>query len=74
MKEKLLEIINRIRTNKQESVLDNIAETDLLRDDLGFNSFDLAELTVHIEDEYDIDVFESGIVNTIGDVLKKLNK
>ena len=32
-------------------------EGDKLRDDLGLTSFDLAELTVRIEDEFDIDIF-----------------
>ena len=34
----------------------------------------LAELTVKLEDEYDIDIFEDGLVNTVGEVLEKLSK
>ena len=45
---------------------------DNLRDNLGLNSFDLAELTVKIEDEFDIDIFEDGLVNTIGEIYEKL--
>ncbi|MGI6794791.1 phosphopantetheine-binding protein, partial [Bacteroides sp. KG68] len=45
---------------------------DNLRDDLGLTSFDLAELTVKLEDEFDIDIFEDGLVNTIGEIYKKL--
>ena len=47
-------------------------EKDDLRGDIGFNSFDLAELTVRIENEFDIDIFEDGIVATVGDILNKL--
>lgn len=52
--------------------LNEISINCLLRDDLGFTSFDLAELTVRIEDEFDIDIFEDGIVSTVGDILNKL--
>ena len=72
MKNKLLLIINQIRLNNGLNVFDIISETDDLRSDIGFNSFDLAELTVRIEDEFDIDIFEDGIVSTVGDILNKL--
>ena len=72
MESLLLLIINQIRLNNGLNVLDIISETDDLRSDIGFNSFDLAELTVRIEDEFDIDIFEDGIVSTVGDILNKL--
>lgn len=68
----LLNVVNDIRLNKQMGPLSEIHDTDRLREDLGFTSFDLAELTVKIEDEYDIDIFEDGLVNTIGEILSKL--
>jgi len=74
MKEKVLTIINEIRENKGLNKLDNIKEADTLRDQLDFSSFDLAELTVRIEDEFDIDIFEDGLVNTVGEIYSKLNK
>ena len=40
--------------------------------DLGLSSMDMATLTVMLEDEYDIDIFEDGIVLTIGEIVKKL--
>ena len=70
----LIEIINSIRTSKQMDVLSEIHESDRLREDYGFTSFDLAELTVKIEDEYDIDIFEDGLVNTVGEILSKLEE
>ena len=54
------------------SELSAINLSDTLRDDIGFTSFDLAELTVRIEDEFDIDIFEDGLVNTVGEIIEKL--
>lgn len=72
METKVLEIINLIRLTKDLPELDTINETDRLRDEIGFSSFDLAELTVRIEDEFDIDIFEDGLVATIGEIYSKL--
>lgn len=72
MKEKVFEIINEIRISKDLPVVKSLSPEDNLRSDLGLTSFDLAELTVRIEDEFDIDIFEEGLVNTIGEVYAKL--
>lgn len=72
MKDKLLLIINQIRLNNNLNVLNVISESDDLRNDIGFNSFDLAELTVRVEDEFGIDIFEDGLVFTVGDIIEKL--
>lgn len=68
----LLKVVNSIRVNKELDKVIEIHETDRLREDYGFTSFDLAELTVKIEDEYDIDIFEDGLVNTVGEIIAKL--
>lgn len=73
MKTRVLQIINEIRANKNLPVLESISGNDKLRD-LDFNSFDLAELTVKIEDEFDVDIFEDGLVSTIGEIFTKLEK
>jgi acyl carrier protein len=73
MKEKILEIINEIRQSKDLPILTELKPSDNLRKDLGLTSFDLAELTVRIEDEFDIDIFEDGLVNTIAEIYSKLN-
>lgn len=70
----LLEVVNSIRDNKELEKLSEIQESDRLREDYGFTSFDLAELTVKIEDEFDIDIFEDGLVNTVGEILAKLEE
>ena len=73
MKNKVIDIINSIRISKGQSVLDVINDSDTLLYDLQLTSFDLAELTVKIEDEFDVDIFEDGLVNTVGDIYAKLS-
>jgi acyl carrier protein len=65
MENKVLEIINKIREAKNLQPVSELQITDNLREDLELTSFDLAELTVNLEDEYDIDIFEDGLVNTV---------
>ncbi len=74
MNTKVLEIINGIRAAKGLSPVDNINAESKLREDLSLTSFDLAELTVKIEDEFDIDIFEDGLVSTVGEIFAKLEK
>ncbi|MBN2830241.1 MAG: acyl carrier protein, partial [Candidatus Cloacimonetes bacterium] len=63
--ETLIEIINYIRENNQLDKLESLNPEDKLQSDIGFDSFDLAELTVRIEDKLGIDIFEDGIVNKV---------
>ena len=70
----LLGIINQIKANKGEKPLDEIRLDMNLRNDLELDSFDLALMTALIEDEFDVDVFEDGIVTTIGEIVEKLEK
>ena len=72
MNEKLLKIINSIKKNKQDKPVESLTEEMRFREDLNLDSFDLAELTVKIEDEFDIDIFEDGLVLTVGEILNKL--
>ncbi len=74
MEQKVLEIINNIRATKDLAPVASLGSDDRLRDDLGLTSFDLAELTVNIEAEFDIDIFEDGLVNTVGEIYEKLQK
>ena len=74
MEQVVLNIINSIREAKNESAVSVLKAEDKLREDLGLTSFDLAELTVRIEDEYGIDIFEIGLVNTVGEIYAKLQK
>lgn len=70
--EKLLEIINDILEGKGEECVKELKPTIDLREDLDFDSFDLALLTAKIEDEFDVDVFEDGVVITVGEIMDKL--
>ena len=74
MKEKVLEIVNGIRVAKSLALVGTLDPDMKLREDLNFTSFDLAELTVKIEDEFDIDIFEDGLVSTVGEIFEKLQK
>jgi len=73
MEVKILEIINTVLDNRTKKILTVLNPEMHLRNDIGFDSLDLAELTVRIEAEYDIDIFEDGIVNTVSEILGKLN-
>ncbi len=72
MENVVLGIINEIRAAKEMAPVEMISAATKLREDLNLTSFDLAELTVKIEDEFDIDIFEDGLVNTVGEILAKL--
>lgn len=71
---KLLEIINGILENTNRETIQELSEEMSLRKDLDFDSLDLAVLTVNIESEFDIDIFEDGNVDTIDEIIKRLQK
>ena len=70
---KLKKYINTVLENRGKSQVTEISELSNLRNDCGLDSLDLAELTVRIEAEYDVDIFEDGVVTTIGEILRKIN-
>ena len=74
MKEKVVEILKGIVLAKGKEIDSEIKSETKLREDLGLTSFDLAELTVKVEDEFDIDIFEDGLVSTVGEIFAKLEK
>ncbi|HPO55889.1 MAG TPA: acyl carrier protein [Ignavibacteriaceae bacterium] len=74
METKIHEIINLILINRKKNKVDEISNEHHLRDYLNLDSLDLAELTVRIENEFGIDVFEDGIVETVGEIIEKLKK
>jgi acyl carrier protein len=65
-------MINEVLESNGDSLISISPEMDL-RDDIGMDSLDLAHLTVLIEDEYGVDIFENGIVGSISEILKKIN-
>ena len=72
MIEEVSKIIKDILKNKGNDREIQISESTSLREDLSFDSFDMAELTVKIESEFGVDIFEDGIVYTVGEIVKKL--
>lgn len=73
MNQKLKEIIKGILEKKEKNLGEDVELSMSLRKDLGFDSFDLAELTVLVEDEFGIDIFADGLVDTIQEVEAKLH-
>ena len=69
---KLLELVNEIRERAGMPNLVKIDRSMELRKDLGLDSLGLATLTVRVEDITGVDVFEDGLVLTVGEVLSKL--
>jgi len=69
----LLEIINKVLESNGYSKVSEITDDMYLKNDIGYDSFMLAELTVEIEEVYNIDIFKDSLVFTIGDIKKKLN-
>jgi acyl carrier protein len=73
MKEKVIKIIKNILTeNDIEISIDEINDTTVLTDHLGLDSFNLAQLTVEIESEFGVDIFENGVIYTVGDIFNQL--
>ena len=73
MEKKILELVNTVLSNRGKKLLKKIKPEMNLRNDIDLDSLDLAELTVRIELEYDIDIFEYVIVNTVGEIYRKLD-
>lgn len=67
----LEKIISSVLQNRGKQITVSISEDTRLREDLGMDSLDLAELTVKIEAEYDIDIFSDGLVNSVAEILRK---
>lgn len=74
MEKLLLEAINQILAKKGKPLLENLNKDLNLQIDLEFDSFDLAELTVRIEDKTGIDIFARRIVRTVGEILEELQQ
>lgn len=74
VEKQLSSLVNTVLLNRGKKTIENMTSLSSLRNDIGFDSLDLAELTVRIEAEFGIDIFEDGIVNTIGEILEKIEQ
>jgi acyl carrier protein len=70
----LLKIVNTVREHKGQPPLMELCVEMKLREDLGFESLDLAELTVRVEDAFGVDVFADGLVFTVGEIAERLRQ
>ena len=70
----LLDITNLIRAHKHQPDVARLDGEMRLREDLGFDSFDLAELTVRIEERFGVDVCATGVVRTVAEVRARLGE
>ena len=73
MLEDIKQIIDQILVNNSQTKMNSIDINMNLQEDIGLDSLDLAELTVHIESKYGVDIFESGIIYTVGEILEKID-
>jgi acyl carrier protein len=69
----LLEIINKVLESNGYQTISELNDDMNLKNDIGYDSFMLAELTVEIEEVYNVDIFKESLVFTVGDIKKKLN-
>ena len=74
MNEHLVAVINEVRANKEQHPLHNLCGSSRLREDIGLESLDLAELTVRIEEKFGMDVFADGLVQTVGEIQEKIGR
>lgn len=74
MIEKLLLIINEMLEESGNNRIEQLESSTRLRDDLKLDSLMLAEFTVRIEDEFSVDVFENGVIYTIGEVMSAIER
>lgn len=74
MEEKLLEIVNYVLRKNNKDILERLDTSLSLRNDLKLDSLDLAELTVRIEDEFDADIFEDGIIDSIEEMVNIIRR
>jgi acyl carrier protein len=74
MEKKVKKILKNIleENGHDASVIENIEDSTVLTQDLGLDSFNLAQLTVEIESEFGVDIFENGVISTFGEILNQL--
>ncbi len=68
----MIETLKRILTDYVSTDTSTITEETDLKQDLGLNSFELADLACAVEDEFDIEIPNRAVhaLITVGDVIK----
>lgn len=72
--DQLTDIVNVVRANKGLPALPALTPDMRLREDLGFDSLDLAELTARLDERFHVDVFAEGVVGTVGAIAERLHR
>ena len=70
--ESLTQHFNEVLKVSERPEVEKLKPEMRLRQDLGMDSLELAELTVRIEAAYGVDVFKNGLVATVGEVVELL--
>ena len=70
----LLDKINQVLVESGREPVNALRDDMRLRKDLGLDSLELAVLTVKIEAATGIDIFENGLLSTVGEVAKRLGR
>ena len=74
-KDKMLhDKINEVLEESGRERLAKLDPNDRLKQDLDLDSLDLAILTVKIEADSGVDVFADGLVETVGEILEKMQR
>jgi acyl carrier protein len=68
MKNNLDIIINDLLSSNNKPNVTTLNDNDDLINDIGFDSLELAELTVIIEEQYGVDIFEHKVIRTVGEI------
>lgn len=71
--DKIAAHLNEVLLVSERAPVNRLEPTMRLRQDLGLDSLELAELTVRLEAEFGVDIFRDGLVNTVAEVLDRLN-
>jgi acyl carrier protein len=74
MKKTLFDIITDLQVDNGWESSKIINDNDDLINDLGFDSLDLATLTVIIEEEYGVDIFEHKIIRKVYEIKELINE
>jgi acyl carrier protein len=74
MKKNLFDIITELQSENGIQVSKVINDSDDLINDLGFDSLGLAVLTVIIEEEYGVDIFEKKIIRKVYEIKELINE
>jgi len=68
----LLSVVNQVLANKRCPAIAALPPETRLREELGFDSLDMAELTVRLEEAFGVDIFAAGVVRTAGEIEARL--